>query len=145
MIKTKLYSLNNLTLSNNLLNIYINKFWEDVFISINNSESPKHLLIMCKVLFKDQSMGYKTLGHLLKVNFDDKDLFINYLQERLGLASDGYITHPIDSIQFSYIVSEGKALDNDTRVLFKDLSDKKVKLHLFHSKKLPISMNPGDY
>lgn len=88
MIKVKSYPINNITLSPEFLNIYINKFWEDIFSPLNTDTSPKHLYLMCKVLFTDPHMGYRTLGHLRKVNFSDKDLFINYLQERLGLITD---------------------------------------------------------
>lgn len=55
-------------------------------------------MLLVKIHFTDPQMGYRTLGHLIKANFDDKDLFINYLQVRLGLFVDAYSSSPIDSI-----------------------------------------------
>jgi hypothetical protein len=43
---------------------------------------------MCKVQFEDDSMAYRTLGHLRKVNFTDKELFIEYLSARLELVGE---------------------------------------------------------
>jgi hypothetical protein len=99
---------------------------------------------MCKVHFIDSEMGYRTLGHLVKVNYDDKDLFINYLQERLGLFTDAYTTYPINSIHFSYIIKDGVIVD-DTRTLFKDNVDQTITTHRFNNKNIPISMDPNDY
>lgn len=33
---------------------------------------------MCKVNFIDSELGYRTLEHLRKVNFSDKELFLEY-------------------------------------------------------------------
>jgi hypothetical protein len=145
MIKLKKYTLGNILLSNDVLNLYISKFWNDIFNNIHSNSNPKHLYLMCKVLFTDESLGYRTLGHLVKVNFEDKDLFINYLQERLGLFVDAYTSHPINTIQFSYIVRDGLISQDDPRILFKNVVDKAITFHIFNNKKLPISMNPEDY
>lgn len=75
MIKLQYYNIKTI-LNNDSLSIYINRFWNDIFSQISSSTSPKHLFIMCKVIFKDSSLGYRTLGHLVKTNYDDKDLFI---------------------------------------------------------------------
>ena len=144
MINIKIYKLINILLSNEILNAYVSNFWNDVFKNIYTVESPKHLYLMCKVLFADSNLGYRTLSHLVKVNYTDKELFIQHLQERLGLFIDSYTTHPINSIQFSYIIRDGIITD-DSRILFKNLSDKGVSTHIFNNKKLPISMNPEDY
>ena len=37
----------------------------------------------------------------------DKDLFIEYLSERLGIINDAYTTLAISQISFSYIINEG--------------------------------------
>jgi hypothetical protein len=141
MIQLKSYKLDNkLTLTNELLVTYINKLWVDIFTDIGNTS---HLMLMCKVQFTDDEMGYRTLGNLRKVNFDDKELFINYLTERLGLLNDSYLTHSISKVTFSYIIKEGLASDN--RSLLQDLSNTTNSTHRFNNMKLPISLDPRDY
>ena len=42
--------------------------------------------------------GYRSLGNLRKVNYSDKDLFIEYLTTNLGLLTEGYTSYPISKI-----------------------------------------------
>lgn len=141
MIKLKTYTINDLTLTNEILVSYINCFWIYVF---NNIRDTNHLMLICKVQFTNEEMGYRTLGHLRKVNFSDKKLFISYLSQRLSVLSDSYMTLPISNITFSYIVREGLCTDKN-QALLQDLSDKGLATHNFNNMKLPISMNPADY
>jgi hypothetical protein len=142
MLNLKTYSINNnLTLTNEILVSYITNFWNDIFTNIKENS---HLLIMCKIQFNDESASYRTLGHLRKVNFDDKDLFIEYLSQRLSILNDSYITLPVSNITFSYIIKEGLC-DDQSRKLLSDFSDKSLPKHSFNNMVLPISMNPSDY
>ena len=140
MIKNQTYNLKHVLLTNELLDAYINNFWNDVFSSIG---SDKHLLLMCKVQYSEAELGYRTLGHLRKVNIEDKELFIEYLTERLGIFNDAYVTLAISKFTFSYVIKEGLAAGN--RRLLQDLSDKSVTTHRFNNLNLPISMNPSEY
>ena len=140
MIKLRTYTLpNNITLSNKTLETYINNFWNDIFSNIKDS----HLLIMCKINFSQEEMSYRTLGNLRKVNYEDKDLFIEYLSSRLSYFNDSYVTHPISEFIFSYIIKEGKCVDN--KKYFTDLSDKPLSVHNFNNLILPITMIPSEY
>jgi hypothetical protein len=142
MIQLKTYLVNkNVTLTNEVLAAYINNFWNDIF---NNIKDNNHLLLMCKVHFSDETMGYRTLGHLRKVNFNDRDLFIDYLSQRLSILNDSYVTLPINKITFSYVIKDGICVDDD-RALLHDLSNKDLAFHNFNNFNLPISMNPSDY
>jgi len=142
MIKLKTYPItNNLILTNEILGSFINNFWNDVFINIKDTS---HLLLMVKVHFTESEMGYKTLGNLRKVNFTDKELFIEYLSLRLGVVNDSYMSVPIYNITFSYIIKEGLAPIED-RTLLQDLSNKLVSFHTFNNMNLPKSMKPSDY
>lgn len=89
-------------------------------------------------------MGYRTLGHLRRVNFDEKDLFTGYLQARLGLFVDAYTSLPVDKLTFTYIIKDGLATDHDRRLLL-DLLDKSIGIHRYNNIRLPISMIPEDY
>jgi hypothetical protein len=123
---------------------YINNFWNDVFSPIvDSAEAPKHLMLMCKVEFNDLELGYRTLGHLRRVNYTDKDLFIEYLILRLGTLTEAYISNPISKVTFSYIIKDGIATED--RRLLKDFVDKGLTTHRFNNMNLPISMNPSDY
>jgi hypothetical protein len=140
MVKFQTYKLDNLILTNHLLEAYINKFWDDIFRPL--SENNKHLMVLCKVEFNDS--GYKTLGHLRSVNFTDNELFIEYLLARLGLITESYTPSGLVSqITFSYIIKSGLATDN--RRLLQHLEDNSTTSHRFNNLSLPISMNPSDY
>ena len=148
MIKTQTYLFKpNLILSNGILSAYVSRFWNEVFTTlIPNKEM--HLMILCKVQYSDTNdelaKSYKTLGPLRRVEYKDKELFIEYLTERLGILIDSYNSHSISKLVFTYIVKEGKISTND-RLLLQDLTDKSLSFHNFNKIKLPISMNPSDY
>lgn len=141
MIKLTNYSINNVLLTNKVLSIYINKFWNDVYSQIKGEN---HLWIMCKVHYSEIELGYRTLGHLRRVNFADKELFLSYLSDRLNILNDSYTTLAISQISFSYIINEGLASEQD-RLLLQNLNDKGRTIHRFNNYNLPISMNPLDY
>jgi hypothetical protein len=145
MIKLQKYSINNSLLTNELLSSYINLFWKEVFHQLTKGPSQQHLMLMCKIAFNSTSMdmAYRTLGHLRRVNYEDKELFTEYLQERLGYLNDSYTSNSLDEITFSYIVKDGLATDN--RRLLKNVSDKSLATHRFNNMNLPISMAPSDY
>jgi len=140
MIKLQTYSINKLLLTNEVLEAYITNFWSDIFSSIKDTS---HLMLMVKVEFNESEMGYRTLGDLRRVNYEDKELFVEYLQNRLGLLTESYVVHPISKITFSYIIKSGLATNN--RRLLQDLTSKSTTTHRFNNMNLPISMNPSDY
>lgn len=140
MIKLKSYSISqNITLTSQVLENYINKFWDEIFENIKDNS---HLMLMCKVQFSDEAMGYKTLGHLVKTNYEDKSLFIEYLSLRLGVLNESYMVHPISTIIFSYVIKSGKNTETNRTLLHQE--DKKI-THNFNNMVLPISMKPADY
>ena len=143
MIKLKTYSINNLPLTNQVLVTFISKFWEEIFSSIKDTS---HLLILCKVQFADKEMGYRTVGHLRKVNYTDKDLYIEYLNEYLSILNESYFVHPILNITFTYIIKEG-ICDEKYKSYLTNIDDNSSvsRFHSFYNINLPISMNPGDY
>jgi hypothetical protein len=141
MIKIKTYPINNLPLTNQVLVNYIDNFWSEIFSSIRNT---KHLLILCKVQFSETEMGYRTIGHLRKVNFNDKELYLDYLLQRLSYMNESYMVQPISNITFSYVIKDGICSDKD-RALLNDINDKLITKHSFNNLDLPISMNPSDY
>jgi len=145
MIKIKTYPISNSILTSELLSAYIDLFWKEVFEQLTKGPSMHHLMLMCKISFNSTSMdmGYRTLGHLRRVNYEDKELFKGYLQERLGYLNDSYTSNSLDEISFSYIIKDGVATDN--RRLLQDISDKTLATHRFNNMNLPISMIPSDY
>jgi hypothetical protein len=141
MIKIKTYSINSLPLTNELLVKFLESFWKEIFSSIKDT---KHLLILCKVQFKENEMGYRTIGHLRKVNFNDKELYLDYLLQRLSIMNESYLVLPISKITFSYIIRDGLCNEKE-RALLNDLNDKLPAKHTFNNLNLPISMEPSDY
>lgn len=145
MLKIQSYSINNLLLTNKILEVYINKFWEDIFSKLIN-DGPKYLMVICKVDYVsvgDELGGYRSLGHLRKVNYEDKELFIEYLVERLGVLTESYTSQPMSRITFTYLIRDGLA--PDSRSLLNPNVENKTFNHRFNNMNLPISMNPSDY
>jgi len=144
MVQNKNYLLkNNIILTNSILASYVNRFWNDIFEPLIQGEQQYHLMILCKVQYPDNTT-YKTIGPLRRVEFKDKELFIEYLTERLGLLIDSYNQQIFNQIIFTYIVKKGGITSLD-RLLLKDLSDNELAFHEFNKIKLPLSIEPEDY
>lgn len=142
-ILTRSYKLSQSTIiTKDIMSGYVNLFWDDVYIPLNISNMNSHLLLMCKVEFSDPALGYRTLGDMRKVNFSDKNLYIEFLLGRLGLLSDSYSVNLIDTIVFTYIIRDGIA--DDTRKLL-ELPKYEVKAHAYNNYVLPLTMNPSKY
>ena len=140
MIKLQNYTLkDDISLSPEMLTNYIEQLWLEIFVNAKED----HMLLLCRVKFNDQNLGYRTLGHLIKVNYEDKELFINYLSERLTILDDSYNYNPICQISFSYIIKSGKCLDE--KITLQNVDTKELTVHNFNNMNLPISMNPAVY
>lgn len=143
MIQNITYTLpQSSPLTSQLLTKYINLFFSKIFSSIYTESKPVHLMLMVKVEFTDDSVGYRTLADLRKVNFNDKDVFTAYLTDRLGILSDTYHVHPIKNIIFSYIVKDGIA--SGDRLLMQQ-SEYSVSVHKFNNFLIPLTMIPSEY
>jgi len=143
MIKTITYPIKDLYLSKGVISTFISKFWNDIFTPLIKDNDSLHLMILCKVEFTDEAQGYRTLGHLRRVNFDDKNQFINYLVERLGVLNDSYSSISISKITFTYIIKKGLA--TGTRTLLLNMEDKVSTAHRFNNMNLPVTMLPSEY
>ena len=97
---------------------------------------------MCKVKFIDPSMGYRSLADMRRVNIEDKDLFIGYITDRLGILSDSYVVHPIDEFIITYIIIDGKA-SGDRSIVNPQVYE--VNVHNYNNYVLPETMNISDY
>ena len=146
MIKTIKYNLNNLILTNEVLNSYILRFFDEVFATLKQEGTLKHLMVLCKVKYSEaeNELGYRTLGPLRRVEYKDKELFSEYLNERLGILIDSYNSNTVSEIIFTYIIKDGEVTEKD-RLLLQDLSEKELPFHNFNKIRLPITMNPSDY
>lgn len=110
LLNKKVYNLGPSTILGKLIiNHYLNLFWSEVFSTITSNENPKYLNILFQVNFKDETLGYRTIGHLRKVNFSDKKAYIDYISHKLGVLNDAYKSNEIASITISYIITEGPA------------------------------------
>ena len=140
MVKFITYKIGNIPLSHELLSENITKFWNDIFTkNIDN-----HLMLMCKIKLIDTDQGYRTLGHLVIANYKDKELYLDYLSERLATVNDSYVAHPISQITFSYVIKQG-ICTKDNRVLLQKDIIKDITVHNFNNMNLPITMNPANY
>jgi hypothetical protein len=143
MIKSQSYNIKNLVLTKEIFSSFLNIFWNDVYTSIDKGGN-KYIMILCKVYFADGILGYKTIGKLSAVNYTDKELYLEYLVERLGILEDSYSVNPVSKLVFTYMVKDGEASENDRRLL-QNLPVKVTNIHSFNKVNLPISMDPSDY
>ena len=138
MILTQKYNLPKGTnLNNTVLSNFINTFWAD---TLSSHSANKHFLILCKVIFINNET--RTLANMRKVNFSDKDLFIDYLIGRLGIINDNYKNTPVSAISFDYSVRDGLA--EGDRALLKS-EEYTPSQHNYNNMNLPRSMNPLDF
>ena len=87
-------------------------------------------------------MGYRSLGNLRKVNFEDRKAFTEFMVKRMSILSESYTVIPISKIVFSYIHQDGLA--NDTRLLFND-PVYEVTTHVFNNMMLSLTMDPANF
>ena len=140
MIKSKLYNIPiTTTLSISTLSTHINSFWTDIFYKLESLDN-KHLLLLAKVRFTTGE--YRTLADLRMVNFSDKELFLDFIINRLGLLADSYQVNPVSAICFTYVVKDGLA--DGSRALLQT-QDYQPTTHVFNSMKIPNTMDISKY
>ena len=119
-------------LTKDLLNIYINQFWKEIVIKINDNQ---HILLLSSLQWTNGE--FATIGQLQKLNKEDKDYLLNYLLNIIEIKSDTYISEPLMSLTFSYGIREGLA---EEKIVKTD-----VKYQTYYHYKLPISFDPLKY
>lgn len=134
----------SITLSAHVLNIYINRFWNDVFQQIVEQNNTKdiHLLLMCKVEFSDVEMGYRSLADLRKVRYNDMQAYVDFLTLRLGKLTEAYQVTAVHKIVITYIIKDGKPTDPR---LLRGEQEYNVSKHSYNNQVLPLTTNINDY
>ena len=143
MINTITYPIKDLFLTKGVVASFIQRFWNEEYSSLIEDGIQKYIMLLVKVEFTEEEQGYRTLGHLRSVNFEDKDQFIDYIIERLSVLNESYTSISINKITFTYIIKEGVA--TGTRNLLQNFENKISHTHRFNNINLPLSMNPEDY
>ena len=133
MLYTKTYSLDlNITITKEVLDDYIKLFWNDIFKPLHSNNPNVHLMLLCKVEFTNAALSYRTLANLRKVNYSDRDRFIDYLIERLGVLSDSYRVNSISKIVFTYTIANGHA-DKSGQLLQERALEYEVRSHIYNN------------
>jgi|SRR6267154_1886927 len=116
-------NLSSTFLSKDLLNKYLNEFWLDIVMNINDNE---HILFIPRLKLIDNQ--YVSLSKMLKINKDNKNEIQSFLSDLIGLSNEAYKNIPIKSIIFSYGVRKGKIISEFTSSIL----DKVIKYHTFY-------------
>lgn len=133
------FNIPSLTLTPDLLSIYIDRFWTDVFAKIPNF-SKKHLFIMVQVSFSGGLNSVRTLANARSVDFVDKKVFKKFISENLNLHTESYRTSPITHITFTYRVIDGNVkTENKISV---NIPTPKTDSHIISRSNLPLTMDP---
>lgn len=143
-VLNKTYQIsNNLNISPEVLRSHVKFLWFDIFKPLHDSNANIHLMLMCKIGYNENNnTEYKTIADLRRVNYTDRDIFIEYLLDRLGILSDSYNIKTCTCITFTYVVKDGLA--DDDRQLISN-SEYTVNTHNYNNLKLPLTMDCSEY
>ena len=86
------------TLTPGKLNLAVAKFWAEVVVTLDVENN--HLLVLPKVQFINREQ--RTIAEMRRVNYEDCDLYSEYLVNRLGLLTETYRDTAIIKIFFEY-------------------------------------------
>lgn len=80
-----------------------------------------------------------SVTNLIKINFTDKEMLIDYLLDKLSVSNEHYTQTALSSIIFSYGIRKGE-IESD--LLTK--TNSKLKFQTYYNNKLPIGIKPED-
>ena len=126
----------DLLLNNEIISFYINEFWN--INDLKNMPDNIHMLILTRI--KWDNGEFATLGYLQKLNKNDKDYYIRYLNNILEIKSDHYTSTNIKGISISYGFRKGK-IEDKTNIINKA----KIKYLTYYKYKLPLTYDPLSY
>jgi len=129
-------NLSNTFLSKDLLNKYLDKFWNDI---VENIKDEEYILFIPRLILIDNQ--YVSLSKMLKINKDNKNEILTFLSDLIDLSNEAYKNIPIKSIIFSYGIRKGKIISDFSSSNI----DSVIKYHTFYKNKLPIGITPQDY
>jgi DNA polymerase type B, organellar and viral len=110
-----------------------NKFWKDILSEFNENN---HLFIILKIKYVNND--FVTIGKLQRLNFSDKDWYIDFIIENIKFKSEYYNETQIEEIIFSYGFKKG-TIPNKNNL------NQDVKSVIINNINLPISLNPIDF
>lgn len=144
MVFSKSYKI-SLSLSPQVLASHVSLFWNDIFANLDNSKC--YLTLMVKARFDSKDMGFRSLANLRSVSYEDKDLFIDYICDNLGILSDSYTSNVVNKLVFTYMIHEGEVTDEERSLLaLKEINSESFSpSYKFKGNILPVSMVPEDW
>jgi hypothetical protein len=125
--------VNNKIFTKDLFEKLFNKFWVTIE---NNFTNVNHMFILLKIKYNNGE--FVTIGKLQRLNFTDKQWYIDFIIENMEFKSEYYNETQIDSIIFSYGFKKGR-IENKNAIK-SDLTFQKYNNH-----NLVISFNPLDF
>jgi hypothetical protein len=100
-------------LSNNLIQLHLNSFWESIMSKLNEDH---YVLVNLKVFFSDKK--WSSIGPLQKVNKNDKSKLCDLLCSFLDLKKENYKNDILIKMGFQYlIIPEGKDLIKKSKLV----------------------------
>jgi len=121
-------------ISNSLIKMAINDFWSNI---VNKMKDDKHIIVLFRIVYPNDI--YNTLGQLKRLNKNDKNYYISYINDILSIKNNEYKSLPINKIIVNYGVRDGLASKKET------IKPKNIIFHRYKNYKLPITINPLEY
>ena len=141
--KIYIYKINLNTapvLDKNLLKKAVNDFFDNELSKIENKEG-NHIFFIFRLMFTNNQVVSVT--NLIKINFSDREMLIEYLLNKLSISNEQYTQTPISSIIFSYGIRKG-SINSDLPKLLDPEKASKLKFQTYYNNKLPIGIKPED-
>jgi DNA polymerase type B, organellar and viral len=110
-----------------------NKFWKNIQSGFKENN---YLFILFKIKYNNGE--FVTIGKLQRINFSDKDWYINWIIDNMEFKSEYYNETQIESLIFSYGFKTGK-IENKSNI------PRPLNFLNINKMDLPISMNPDNY
>jgi hypothetical protein len=129
--KTLNLSFYNRIFTKTLFERKVNTFWSKIEDSFTESN---HMFLLFRVKYINGEIV--TIGVLQRLNFTDKDWFIEWIITNMEFKSEYYKENQIESLIFSYGFKEGK-INKNKKSIFKNTEINKINII--------NSINPSDF
>lgn len=136
------YNIENIMpLNKVLINKYLNKFFKEIIYPKFDENKDQHFTLIFRIELENREI--KSVTKALKLNINDLQILVEYINDKIGLVTDSYFNSPIKSIILSYGFRKG-IIESSIKSI-ENLKDITKSYHVFYNHKLPLSLTPEGY
>jgi len=121
-------------ISNSLIKMAIKVFWKNIVQKMNDD---KHIIVLFRIVYPNDI--YNTLGQLQRLNKNEQNYYISYINDILSLKNNEYKSLPITKIIINYGIRDGITFKKE------NIKSKNIIFHRYKNFNLPVTLNPLEY